>query len=356
MSEHVETDALSDRIARYLKRDGTVFGAPKLDGSEIDGLRRFVSKVGRGEPALELGRAMRILIANDRSDAAAVAVGQVLADTDAELSVRTQAAASLGRLPGGAATNGLIFALPEAPARVQVAILTALARAGTKDALPVLNRLEVPEKSRLADIRDFAVTMIAVRSGTAIPKSVRDTVLPQGAQLKIRPESAKVARGAIDAMTEAGFDTPLSEKRAICYKCGDAKHIVLFSEALSDKNAGEVLRRQGMIAGIIAREDRAAHRFVARYLVVTHPEKTRTLVSLVTPNGDVAFLGALEPDADGQELRLSDYIGTRISTDVKGRLTAEGTFSLDIVSHESRARDKKTGEAIREFEQQPQDN
>ena len=63
-------------------------------------------------------------------------------------------------------------------------------------------------------------------------------------------------------MDGAGFNTPLTEKRAICYKCGDAKHIVLFSEALSDQNAGDLLRREGMVAGIVAREDRAAHRYV----------------------------------------------------------------------------------------------
>jgi len=48
-------------------------------------------------------------------------------------------------------------------------------------------------------------------------------------------------------MDGAGFNTPLTEKRAICYKCGDAKHIVLFSEALSDQNAGDGTVRQNQL-------------------------------------------------------------------------------------------------------------
>ena len=72
-------------------------------------------------------------------------------------------------------------------------------------------------------------------------------VLPQGAHLKIRSESAKTAKRAIAAMDGAGFNTPLTEKRAICYKCGDAKHIVLFSEALSDQNAGDGTVRQNQL-------------------------------------------------------------------------------------------------------------
>ncbi|MEO0632756.1 MAG: hypothetical protein AAFY52_01320 [Pseudomonadota bacterium] len=346
MANETKDHVVSDRVTRYLGRDTTTFGLPRLDGPEIDGLRKFVQQVGRAAPSLELGRAMRMLAVNDRSDASVQAIGRVLNDPDATASLRAQAAANLGRIPSAAATKGLVSALAGAPARTQVAILTALARVGTRDALASVTRLDAPEGSRVAEIRDFAATMIAVRSGVPLPKGAEDAVLPKGTAIKTRAETAKTAKSVIAALADAGYDTPLTTERALSYTCGDTRHVVLFSENLTGAKAADALRRQSMVAGIVACDDRSAHRFIARFIIVTHPEKSGVRVSLVTPSGEVAFLGALQPDADGQALRLSDHGATRTPLEVTGRLGKDGGFAVDLVSFNGRTRDKLTGEPV----------
>ncbi|MEM6760259.1 MAG: HEAT repeat domain-containing protein [Pseudomonadota bacterium] len=346
MANDVKEPRMPNRISRYLAPDRTLFGLPRLDSAEIDSLRRFVQQAGRHAPALELGRAMRMLVANDRSDASVAALARVLGDADTTASLRAQAAANLGRIAGPAATKGLLAALPDAPARTQIAILTALARVGTQDALAAVTRLTAPPGTRLADMRDFAATLIAVRAGIDIPKGAQNAVLPKTTAIKTRAETAKTARSVITALADAGFDTALTPERALSYTCEDTKHVVLFAEPLAGARAAAALQRHSMIAGIVACEDRAAHRFVARYIIVTQPERAGVRVSLVTPNGAVAFVGGLTPDEDGQALRLSDIAATGTPLDVTGRLHKDGAFALDLRTLTDRKRPKRTGEAV----------
>lgn len=321
MPDHpAKAPPLSPRMRKVLDPARTVFRHPKASAKEVNAIRAILSGRDRAKADVALGRAIRVAVDADPSEATAAAVAKVLADSKVDAAVRLQAAALLGLVPARASVRALLAMLGREDSAMDYAVLDALAKIGDARAAQAIAALRT-DSPALARIRDFVRTAILYRSGGEVERKAERSVMPRGTPLPIRREPPEAVAETIEALRGSSYGASLRRTLGFSFSCQGNRHLVLLDEGIAPGRFLRDLRARPRIAGIVAMHDRAVGRFITRRIILTRPDGDGVAVSIVRPSGEVALLGSLRPGAKGMALTLSDHGGERVPMWIEGIVT-----------------------------------
>lgn len=335
-----------------------VDGLPPLEGEDLAELKRILR--GESTPAVPVdrARAIRALVRSDRSPEASEVLARVLGNKDESTRVRAIAAHGLGTTPSAEAERVLVRNLSAEDDKVRAEVVTALGRMGSAEALDRLKSAPRPANARVRRQLSLARLLVALRADAG-EQEVEEArrLLRAGAGEPVEPgpgvalrtfESTRIEApevrellGLVDGST---YGVPLSGEVGFRVPCGRASYVLFLNSQLKPGRFVAGVRSKGLIAGILAAQDRVTRRVTTRYLVVTSPTPKGLDVLVTRTDGELAFAGEATPEGDGLRLTLRTAGDRGAPARIEGRLSGSDLSWRLAVS--GRARPKGQGREI----------
>jgi hypothetical protein len=321
-------------------------GPAALDSEGLDQLVAALESVAADDNNKDIANALRCIAEGRPGKESARLAARFLLDPDADQALKRQAASALARMPGDEADDALSQALASADPSEEAPLLQALATAGSAKGLKAIRDLPRTQSARLKNLRAYAETALAFRTGDKVEAETERLMFPSSSPLRIQRETPEALAAIVGALEGRPFGLDFGADIGFSFDCAGKKHVMLLNRDVEPGKFLDALRGERKIVGIIAMEDGARGAYKMRRAIFLRPERGGARLSIVSPVGEVVMAGSLRDDGDSMALELRDMVTERSPINVTGRVTKDD-LELSAEVFVEAARPKQTGEDAR---------
>ncbi len=309
-----------------------------------------LKQIIRGEklPPMPIDK-KRVVNALARSDSSAEAseiLARVVSDKNETTRIRATAAVHLSLMPQNAAEKALIRNLNTDDENVRIEVIKSLGRVGAARAFNSLK--ELPELKTDYAKRQLSLAKLAIsfRSGLEDDQDENGPFGIQWSTQTAREVEGKRVRAIIEATEGLTHGISLNPNTGFEIECRRTKFNFLLNKAIKQGAFTDSILSRNLIAGLIVAEEPETRQFTVRYQIMTSPSEEGVEVIVTRANGDMAYVGELQPDGDELQLAIRDVGLDRLATEIKGCVSND-SIRLELRTLRGNVRPKKHPVPIR---------
>jgi hypothetical protein len=264
-----------------------------------------------GDPVIGRGEAFALIAESSASERESVLAG-ILQDERERISIRSAAAASLGRIRGARAEEALLVASRSSvDANILSQVLRSLGQIGGAATFQAIDALALPASHPSASAARFAAALISHRLGLAghdlpVPREDQLLKLPAEGLGRLEfssPSPAQIRKIVADLRRPYGLGLDLES--AVQIQCAGSINTVVFNQEFKDAAITQLLHRKAVFA-LVALESPESGESSVSYIVLTTPVQPAGSLQLGVPrcSGRLALAGLAQVSGSGLRFSL----------------------------------------------------